>query len=254
MKRAAVHKGQAFVTTHRISSAAESRPLSNAISNFSPRSTGMFHIQLTRALIQAHRRSLPYTYAVRSRVYTPLKAVTSTRPTSRMAHSYTFSTPSSTPVDPGIVSFLEKFYEVSDTPSSHEEYADSFADDATFMIGVKQVKDKEDIYTMRKGMWEAVTSRKHTVYKVFPYGEKADELMLYGRVQYGFKDGREVGVDWGARAEMVKDGGKWKFQYYQVYLVSDTYREGRFNLGLEKSSADALATGLCCYERLSVER
>ena len=137
-----------------------------------------------------------------------------------MAHSYTFSTPPSTPVDPGIVKFFEKFYEVSATPSLNEEYADYFADDATFMIGVKQVKGKADILTARKGMWDPVTSRKHTVYKVFPFGEKADELMLYGRVQYGFKDGREVGVDWGARAEMVKESSGWKFKYYQVYLVS----------------------------------
>ena len=76
---------------------------------------------------------------------------------------------------------------------------------------------------MRKGMWEVVTSRKHTVYKMFPYGPDAKEVMLYGKVQYGFKDGREVGVDWAARAELVKDSqgpGGWKFQYYQVYLVS----------------------------------
>jgi len=139
------------------------------------------------------------------------------------AHSYTFSTPPNTDLDPGMVKFFEKFYEVSDTPSAHEAYADSFADDATFMIGVKQVKGKEDIYTMRKGMWEVVTSRKHTVYKVFPYGENASEVMLFGKVQYGFKDGREIGVDWAARAEMVKDEAGpsgWKFRFYQVYLDS----------------------------------
>ena len=31
-------------------------------------------------------------------------------------------------------------------------------------------------------------------------------------------------MDWGARAELVKDSegpGGWKFQYYQVYLVSN---------------------------------
>jgi hypothetical protein len=139
-----------------------------------------------------------------------------------MAHSYKFSCPPNLDVDPGIVAFFEKFYEVSDTPPAHEEYADSFTQDATFQIGIKQVKGKDDIFTMRKGMWEVVTSRKHTVYKVFPYGENATELMLYGKVQYGFKDGRETSVDWAARAEMVQDGGKWRFRFYQVYLVSGT--------------------------------
>lgn len=136
------------------------------------------------------------------------------------SHSYSFSTPPSTTLDPGIVKFLENFYKVSDTPSAHDAYADSFADDATFQIGIKQVKGKPDILTMRKGMWDAVTSRLHTVYKVFPYGEGATELMLYGRVQYGMKDGREVGLDWAGRAEMVQDKGEWKFLFYQVYLVS----------------------------------
>ena len=79
---------------------------------------------------------------------------------------------------------------------------------------------KDDIFTMRKGMWDVVTSRKHTVYKVFPYGENATEAMLYGKVQYGFKDGRETSVEWAARAEMVQDEGKWKFKFYQDYLVS----------------------------------
>lgn len=137
-----------------------------------------------------------------------------------MAHSYKASYPPNLHVDPGIVSFLEKFYEVSDTPPAHEAYADSFTNDATFQIGIKQVNGKDDIFTMRKGMWDVVTSRKHTIYKVFPYGENATEAMLYGKVQYGFKDGRETSVEWAARAEVVQDEGKWKFKFYQVYLVS----------------------------------
>ena len=137
-----------------------------------------------------------------------------------MAHSYTASYPPHVSVDLGIVAFFEKFYELSDTPPAHEEYADSFTGDAIFQIGIKQVKGRDAILAMRKGMWEAVASRKHTIFKVFPYGENATELMLYGKVQYGFKDGRETSVDWAARAEMVKEGGKWQFRFYQVYTVS----------------------------------
>lgn len=138
----------------------------------------------------------------------------------KMAHSYKASYPPHVSVDPGIVAFFERFYEVSDTPPAHEEYADSFTLDATFQVGIKQVKGRDSILAMRKGMWDAVASRKHTIYKVFPYGENATELMLYGKVQYGFKDGRETSVEWAARAEMVKEGGKWQFGFYQVYLVS----------------------------------
>ena len=58
-------------------------------------------------------------------------------------HSYKFSSPSSAPLAPGIAEFFEKFYQVSDTPPAHQEYANCFADDATFMIGVKQVQGKD---------------------------------------------------------------------------------------------------------------
>lgn len=44
--------------------------------------------------------------------------------------------------------------------------------------------------------------------------------MLYGTVAYVLKDGKKAGVDWAARANMVKDdeGGGWKMGFYQVYL------------------------------------
>lgn len=159
-----------------------------------------------------------------------------------MAHSYKASYPTHISVDPGIVVFFEKFYEVSDTPPAHEEYADSFAPDASFQIGIKEVKGRDAILAMRKGMWEAVASRKHTVYKVFPYGENATELMLYGKVQYGFRDGRETSVDWAARAEMVKVGGKWQFGFYQVYLVSQSLLFWKLML--------TVLIGFCGYEGL----
>lgn len=69
-------------------------------------------------------------------------------------------------------------------------------------------------------MWEKVASRKHKAIKIFPFGPNSDECMLYGTVQYKFKAGGESGVDWAARAHLVKDGGKVKMDFYQVYLVS----------------------------------
>jgi hypothetical protein len=32
-----------------------------------------------------------------------------------------------------------------------------------------------------------------------------------------------VKVEWGARANLVKDEGRWKMKFYQVYLVSWTF-------------------------------
>lgn len=43
-------------------------------------------------------------------------------------------------------------------------------------------------------MWTAVEARLHTVYKVYPFGAEADEVMIYGIVDYTFKDGRKTTV------------------------------------------------------------
>jgi len=86
------------------------------------------------------------------------------------------------------------------------------------VMASKVGRGREEILQIRKGMWEKVASRLHRPIKIFPFGEGADEVMLYGTVAYTLKDGRKADVEWGARANMVKDGGKWKMGFYQVYL------------------------------------
>lgn len=68
-------------------------------------------------------------------------------------------------------------------------------------------------------MWEHVASRKHKPLKVFPFGPNANEVMLYGTVGYGLKNGKSSEIDWAARAHLVEDGGSMKMDFYQVYLV-----------------------------------
>jgi hypothetical protein len=69
-------------------------------------------------------------------------------------------------------------------------------------------------------MWEKVSTRAHKPLRVFPFGPKSDEVMLYGTVKYGFKAGGESSKDWAARAHLVKeDDGKVRMDFYQVYLV-----------------------------------
>lgn len=77
-----------------------------------------------------------------------------------------------------------------------------------------------EILALRKAMWEKVASRKHEAIKIFPFGPNSDEVMLYGTVQYGLKAGGESGLEWAARAHLVKEDGRVKMDFYQVYLVS----------------------------------
>lgn len=78
----------------------------------------------------------------------------------------------------------------------------------------------EEILSVRKGMWEKVSSRAHHPTKIFPFGSDSDEVMLYGSVDYGFKAGGKASKHWAAHARMVKVDGVVKMSLYQVYLVS----------------------------------
>jgi hypothetical protein len=71
-------------------------------------------------------------------------------------------------------------------------------------------------------MWTLVESRKHTLHKIFPFGDNATEVMIYGVVDLGLRSGSTASVDWAGRAQLTQDerDGQWRMSYYQVYLVS----------------------------------
>ena len=90
------------------------------------------------------------------------------------------------------------------------------------------------ILSLRQNMWSAVSSRSHHPTKVFPFApvsESEAEVMLYGTVEYGFKEGGSDGKDWAARALLVNSSseggvgglGGWRMKFYQVYLVSGVF-------------------------------
>lgn len=155
-------------------------------------------------------------------------------------------------IDADVKKFFEEFYQTSDTAGAHEKYADAFTPDATLIMASKKVKGRDgslpilhqhltsltpflphrpadvrnaEIIALRKSMWEKVASRHHKPQKVFPFGANADEVMLYGTVAYELKDGRSASVDWAARAHLVKEDGRVRMDFYQVYLVSVSMRK-----------------------------
>ncbi|KAI5242282.1 hypothetical protein E4T47_03306 [Aureobasidium subglaciale] len=132
--------------------------------------------------------------------------------------SYTSEYPAGDKFDPAYKAFFESFYETSDTPDAHEKYSKQFTQDATLIMASKKVQGREEILSLRKGMWEKVNKRKHAAVKVFPFGPSSNEVMLYGTVEYVLKDGREASVDWAARANLVKEDGIVLMNFYQVYL------------------------------------
>ncbi|KAF4627955.1 hypothetical protein G7Y89_g10195 [Cudoniella acicularis] len=62
-------------------------------------------------------------------------------------NTYKSEYPSGVPVDDGIRSFFEEFYQISDTGTSeaHERYADSFTEDATLIMASKRGVGRDGI-------------------------------------------------------------------------------------------------------------
>jgi hypothetical protein len=158
-----------------------------------------------------------------------------------MSSQYTASVPSGDLVKPEIVAFYEKFYEISDTASAHEQYADSFTKDGKLIMASNETTGREGtlvllarsvrspmslrnrtcIVKMRHGMWEKVSKRSHKPAKIFTFGKDSGEVMLYGTVDYILKDGKSAtDIEWAARAHLVKEDGRLRMDFYQVYLVS----------------------------------
>ncbi|KAL4965890.1 uncharacterized protein BDV14DRAFT_199661 [Aspergillus stella-maris] len=134
-----------------------------------------------------------------------------------MAYNITSNSTLAPPNGKEMISFMEKFYSISDDETQHDAYVDSFTDDATLIMGPKTAKGKDEILPLRHGLWTHVARRKHTPRKIFFGGE--DELMLYGTVKYVLKkdveSGTETEVEWAGRV-LFGEGGKMRF--YQVYL------------------------------------
>jgi hypothetical protein len=90
------------------------------------------------------------------------------------------------------------------------------------IMGLKRAQGSEEIRKIREGLWNGpVKTRKHSLEKIFPFGAGSLEVMVFGSVEYGLRNGREVGVEWAGRAVFEEvDGKELKMRFYQVYLVS----------------------------------
>ncbi|EPS27848.1 hypothetical protein POX_e06828 [Penicillium oxalicum] len=139
-----------------------------------------------------------------------------------MSYHIAYEAAQAPPHGPTILAFMEHFYHLSDTESLHEEYAQSFAEDATLVMGSKEANGFEEILNLRKGLWTHVASRQHTPERIFFSGENS--IMLYGGVTYRLKakPDEDVYIPWAGRVVFTpfKEGEPVKIRFYQVYLDS----------------------------------
>jgi hypothetical protein len=74
--------------------------------------------------------------------------------------------------------------------------------------------------------WGNFQSRDHTVYSVFPFGPKAEEVMMHGRSNNVSKEGEATTFTWAARMHFRRsEDGKVLIDKYTIITVSPKERK-----------------------------
>ncbi|KAJ5936892.1 hypothetical protein N7466_003342 [Penicillium verhagenii] len=124
------------------------------------------------------------------------------------------------PFDPAFKRFLDLFYLLTDAPMEHAKYVECFTANAVVSVGAKFIKGREGIRALRSSMWETVKERRHQPKQVFPLGPNSNTAMIYGVVEYVFKDESCKTVEWAAKCDFVKLDRVY-LDRYQVFLADD---------------------------------
>lgn len=125
-------------------------------------------------------------------------------------------------VSPQVASFVKDLYARSDVgPEGHDAYVDLYLPDAVLVMDKTQFDGHAGVRKFREAGWDKVATRHHVCSGIFPSPDNKDELMTYGTVDYGFKDGtQKKGIEFAARLVMDQSGAQPKIKFYQVYIVS----------------------------------
>lgn len=133
------------------------------------------------------------------------------------------------PVSQEVQHFITNFYRASDVgPPGHEAYVSHFTPDTTLIMGPTEYPGQDGVRKFRETGWEKVETRRHVCKGIFVDGKhsplgigEVPQVMCYGTVDYGFKDGTSKdGVEWAARMHLVKDEkDELRLKFYQVYIV-----------------------------------
>lgn len=126
-------------------------------------------------------------------------------------------------IDPAAAHMVTTLYAASDVgPSGHQAYVDLYLPDATLIMGPTIYNGHKGVQAFREAGWEKVSRRRHVCKGMFPSpSNPSTEIMTYGTLDYGFKDGSvKEGIEWAGRLLLARVDGQPKIAFYQVYIVS----------------------------------
>ncbi|KAK1856467.1 fungal specific transcription factor [Colletotrichum chrysophilum] len=146
-------------------------------------------------------------------------------PEALAAHSFEYD-PSA--LDKPLAEFLQRFYTFSDDKENANSWADCFTEDGVMKKAATNVRGRAtvlipsaraEIAEVNLGSWKGQASRKHTVFKVFPFSPgNANEVMLHGQSNYVYDDGTTGEMGWAARLHFQRfDDGRILIDTYHIF-------------------------------------
>jgi hypothetical protein len=76
------------------------------------------------------------------------------------------------------------------------------------------------ISSSRRNAWDAWSSRKHSIQRVYQRDEKAEDLLLLGKLAATFPNGTAAVGEFSARIVIEFSGNEARFKSYEVWAVS----------------------------------
>ncbi|KAF9871276.1 aminotransferase [Colletotrichum karsti] len=137
-------------------------------------------------------------------------------PEALAAHSFEYD---ASALDKPLAGFLQRFYTFSDDRENADAWAACFSEDGIMKKAATNVQGRIKISEVNQNSWKGQSSRKHTVFKVFPFSPgNADEVMLYGQSNYVYDDGTTGEMGWAARLHFQRfDDGKILIDMYHIF-------------------------------------
>jgi len=126
------------------------------------------------------------------------------------------------PFDNDFLDFIRHFYETSDVNDRDFDvkYAECFVSEGILVMPAKRAVGAREIIALREGAWGDISTREHTVLGIVPFRPHASDVLLWGTVKYGMKDGSTKESDWAAKGSFVRVDGAVKWKDYKVYTNS----------------------------------
>ncbi|PMD33510.1 hypothetical protein L207DRAFT_535531 [Hyaloscypha variabilis F] len=118
---------------------------------------------------------------------------------------------------PEVKQWLSDLYEIVDSKGddSATKLAALFADNGTMHGMSGQAVGRE---ASRKEAWRAITSRKHTVLRVYSASEDFSNILIIGNLVAGLNNGRQVDTEFIAQIDLEGVGeGKPRAKLYKVW-------------------------------------